>query len=162
MKRLFFFLFLLTVPAQAGWVEGTVIGVPDDNPKTPNAFYFNDYTGAGPSPGVWTTVDVSANVPSGTKAIFLGGILIVTHGTTVETCDLRISFRKPGTTYPTGNYLGQTIEAISGSGQRSTMFAVVPVDENGQFQYMWEKTTSGTWPTHCSNGGNFSIQGYVR
>lgn len=164
MKKIFAILALslVTFTANAGWVEGSVTGIRDDNSKAPIALFINSYTNTGPASGVWHRITLSSmGIPSDAKGVFLSGILIITHGTTTQTCDLTISFRAPGDTLDAGNYIGQTIEAITGSGQRSNMSTWAPA-RDGEIEFQWRKNTSGQWPSECAYGINLSAQAYIR
>lgn len=164
MKKLFaaIALALVAFAAQAGWVEGSVVGVRDDNSKAPIPIFINSYTNYGPASGMWHRISLeSMGIPADAKGVFLSGILIITHGTTTQTCDLTISFRAPGDTIDAGNYIGQTIEAITGSGQRSNMSTWAPA-RNGEIEFYWKRNTTGQWPSECSYGINLSAQSYVR
>ena len=136
MKTLFIATVLFSFIAQAGsWVSGTM-HVRDDNSKVPIALFVNSYTPTGPASGSWQTISLSSlGIPTNAKSVFLSGMLIITHGTTAQTCDLTIAFRAPGDTLAAGNYIGQTIEAAIGSGQRSTMSTWAPASGgNIEFQ----------------------------
>lgn len=164
IKYLLAFL-LFAAPVAAQWVEGSHIGIPHDSPKQVTAVFFNDYAGIGPQPGVWTKVNVQSLVGSTATPIIgvmLGGLGVVTKGTSSDYCNLRISFRRPGTTYNTGNYISQVLEAHAGGGQRSPTFVIVPVDENGNIEYFWQRQSGGTYPTYCANAFNLSLQAYIR
>ena len=155
-------LFILSSVANAAWVEGTIQGVRDDNSKAPIAIFINSYTGDGQVRGVWHRVQVSSlGIPSSAKAVFLSGLLIITHGYATQTCDLTIAFRAPGDILSAGNYIGQTLEAITGSGQRSNMSTWTPV-VNGEIEFQWNANTTGQYPDECSYGINLSAQSYVR
>lgn len=143
-------------------IECSICGVRNDNSKTPNCIFVNTYTGTGPAPGVWHEIDVTLlGVPEDAKAVFLSGILIITHGTTVETGNLTVSLRRYGDTLNPGNYIGQSIECAVGSGQRSNMSSWVPLN-GGRFEFQWNRGTQGQWPEHCSYGINLALQQYVR
>lgn len=163
MRALLFFLGLFPLVSLAGWVEGNVFGTRDDNSRTPTVIFTNTYTGIGAADeGKWIRVPVSNfGIPSDAKAVFLSGILIITHGTTPQTCDLTISTRAFGDTMSEDFYIGQVIEASSGNGQRSTMATWVPV-KNGQFEYFWKRSTHGQWPSECAYGINLTLQAYIR
>lgn len=169
MKKLFAALVisLVAVIAQAAWVEGTVVGVVATSPTQQNPpIFINTYTGAGTATwprGVWSTVDVSAIVPVGTKAIRLDGILIITHGTTPEICDLTIALKTNASDLYDYAYIGQTIESDPTGGQRSNMGTWVALDANRRFMIKWNASPgAGTWPTYCAYGINLSAQSYVR
>lgn len=124
------------------------------------AVFVNTYTGVGPAKGVWNKINVSAYVPVGTKAIHLSGLLIITHGSTAETADLVVKFRKVGGT--DDHYHAQCIEAATGGGQRSTMATWVPLDENLEFEMKYTVTNpNATWPTYSAYGINLSIDAYA-
>jgi hypothetical protein len=162
--RAFLTALLLLFPASAlaGWQEVNVIGVRTDNSKAPTVIFINTYTGTGPAPGVWHQIDVTAlGVPADAKAAFLSGILIISHGTTAQTCDLTVSLRAPGDDLLAGNYIGQTIETAVGGGQRSNMSSWVPL-VGGKFEFQWNRNTYGPWPSECSYGINLSLQAYGR
>lgn len=163
MKTLLFALLLgFSIASSAGWVEGTVVGVRDDNSKAPLGVFFSTYPSTGHATGVWHTIDVtSKGVPVEAKSIFLSGILIITHGINSQQCDLTVSLRAPGDTLNAGNYIGQTFEASIGNGMRSNMSSRVPL-VNGQFEIQWNYSGNGQWPNYCSYGVNLSIQDYVR
>ena len=155
-------LFLMASTANAGWVEGTVQGVRDDNSKSPIAIFVNTYAGIGVANGVWTRVKVADwGIPADAKSVFLAGLLIITHGTTAQTCNITITFRAPDNTLTAGNYIGQTIEAATGGGQRSNMATWTPV-KNGEIEFLWQRGTTGQWPTECAYAINLSAQSYVR
>lgn len=146
------------------YVEGSVIGVPNASPTGQNPVIFiNSFTGDGVTdhpPGVWSNVDLSAIVPAGTTAVRLDGILIITHGTTVETADLTVAFRAdPSWEY---GYIMQTIEAAVGGGQRSNAGAWVALDANRCFEMKWTRATLGQWPANSSYGINLSLTAYLK
>jgi hypothetical protein len=150
------------------WIAASEIVVPVGAP--PTAVFLNSYTGAGVTTpwngviftrGAWTTVDLSAHIPSNAKAVFLQGILIITHGSQPETADLQINLRPPSSTEAAGNYEGQTVEAAVGGGQRSPFSAWVAV-EDGKFQFYWFTPTYGQWPTWSSYGVNLTVQAFSR
>ncbi|SRR5229473_3879533 len=105
----------------------------------------------------WNDIDMSSLVPEGAMAVFVQGLLIITHGTTQEICDLVISFRLPGddTGDPSGNYIGQVVEANLGGGQRSPFASWVPISSTRHLEFWWKTTptTSGYWPCVTSNAG---------
>lgn len=145
------------------WTECTTIGVPTDNSKQPNAIFVNSYSGSGPSSGSWHEIDISDKIPEDTKAVFLSGVLIITHGTTSEIANLTIGFRAPGSSFdPNGqNYIGQCIEANTTGGQRSTFATWVPVID-GKFEFRWDRPTTANYPIYSAYGVNLSLQAYVK
>jgi len=156
-------LFSFILSAQASWTEGTTVGVRTDGTTLVNAIFINSYTGSGPAAGSWNVVDATSfGIPSDAKSIFLSGILIITHGSTSQTCDISIAFRAYGnTTQTAGNYIGQSVEAHIGGGQRSTMSTFVPLNE-GKFEFIWNRNTTGQWPSECAYGINLSAQSYIK
>ena len=141
------------------------VSVFSDGPSAaPYTVWLNTYNGqsipSGIVKGQWTTIDLSAKLPVGTKALHATGILIITHGTTVETCDLTVSFRDYGSS-ATPSYIGQATEAHVGGGQRTNMAAWIPVS-NGKFDFKYDYNTTGTWPTHCSYGVSLMADAIVK
>lgn len=116
-----------------------------------------------PAAGVWHRVDLKKyGVAADAKAAFLSGMLIITHGTTVETADMTLTARSPGDNASDCNkYLGQAIEASVGNGIRSNASFWVPL-VNGEFDWCWKPSTGGVWPTNSAYGGNFSLLAWVR
>lgn len=167
MKKLIaacFFLASSMVSAQTpiAWVGATEIFTHPSHPAGPVPIFINSYTYTGPSPGGWIQIDLKPyGVTADAKAAFLGGILIITHGTSQQTCDLTVSLRAPGSTLAAGNYVGQTVESHVGGGQRSNMSAWVPL-VNGIFEFQWNRNTFGQWPQECSYGINLSLQAWTK
>lgn len=147
------------------YTEGSIIGVPAKSPTGQNPVIFiNTYTGVGMTEhpvNQWSIVDLTGIAPDGTKAVRLDGILIITHGTTVETGDLTVAFRAVGETYDYG-YIMQTIEASVSNGQRSNAGTWVAINAEKKFEMKWNKSTSGQWPDNCSYGINLSLTSYLR
>ncbi len=151
------------------WASAQEILTPTGPP--PTAIFINTYNGYGVTipwngyiygKNAWTTVDLTPHIPADAKAVFLQGILIITHGANVETADLTINLRPPSSPEAGANYEGQTIEAMVGGGQRSSFAAWVSV-ENGKFQFWWNATTSpGNWPDWSSYGVNLTVQAFTR
>lgn len=175
MKKLILFVALFFSQSAFAWIEGSVFGAPSDNSKRPIAI-FARHDGAGTIPLIsippnqWVTINLAngsqwnvngdpvtfqPNLPEDTKAIFLSGLVVITHPGGSVTCDLWANFRAPGSTLPHDSYQMQTIEAISGSGVRSNAAAWVPV-VNRQFQIYWHHTPG------CPSLINLSLQAYVR
>lgn len=156
------------------WSRMTEIFTRNDNAYGRGDVFANTATGthrpASCGAGVWCTIDVADyGVPSDAKAVFLSGILIITHGLTAETADLLVGFRAYGDVspiaelpYPGGVwYIAQSVEAAVGSGQRSTMSTWVPV-RDGKFQFTYSKATGGAYPTNSAYGINLTIQAWGR
>lgn len=156
-----------STPIAGEWFVGQEIGViPDDVGRQGNTIIFvNSWTGDGLTQfpnDVYGTVDLTGKIPPDTKGVFVSGILIITHGTTEEICDLHISFRRDETV-PEWTYIGQTIEAQLLGGQRTPMFELLPVKDS-KMQIKWSGNTisAGNYPSHCAYGVNFRLAGYVR
>lgn len=149
------------------YVTGSTIGIiADDVGRQGNEqIYFNSWNGGGLDKfphNTFGTVDLTGKIPSDAKAVFLSGLLVITHGTTVETCDMHIYFRR-SSTVPEWTYIGQSVEAHVGGGQRQPMFVILPV-ENSKLQFKWYGSTftNGNYPEHCSYGVSFRIAGYIQ
>ncbi len=163
----------------AEWVEGSTIGVPWDNAKRPTAIFVTslDPTASIPRipipPNQWVLIDLTngpdwdvtefggdnvrwqPDIPEDTIAVFLSGMLIITHPGGIITCDLWANFRAPGGDLFEGSYQMQTIEAVAGSGSRSTASVMVPVVDR-RFEFYWNHTQG------CPSAINLSLQAYVR
>lgn len=115
------------------------------------------------TPGVWNRVDLKPwGIAADAKWAELTGLLIITHGSTAETANLTVTFRRPGDNDSNcANYIGQTIEAAIGSGQRSTVTATTPLI-NGEFEWCYTKSTSGAWPTNSAYGINMVVSKWGR
>ena len=145
--------------------------------KYPTGIFINTTAGVSGNPpyGTWNTLDLvnghdpvsgqPFNIPSDVKAVFISGLLIITHGATPEVAGIAITFRAPGNPLPGGdNKLMQTIEAAIGGGQRSNAAVWVPV-VNGKVEWYWwveNGLPAFNWPTNSAYGANLSIQGYMR
>lgn len=144
--------------------EGAIVGVVEHGPRQNNlAIYFNTNdttTLAAMAENVWHVVDVSAIVPSGTQAVFINGILVLTHGAAPGNCDMQIFFRRFGEVFEP-NYIGQITAGGLQETPRQPFFTIVPV-EVGKFEFKWIRNTSGTWPEQCSYGLHLGVVGYVR
>lgn len=154
------------------WVEGSKIGVLTDNPEAYPAIFVNSVNPeTTPPAGEWISLQVAQfGIPADAKAVYIGGILIITHGRKTQLCDLTVTFAKPGSTSTTGNYIFQAIEAQTEGGQRSTAGAWVPVVDGvtvwqwgrGDVKTQYPKGAIGPYPTECSYGINLSVQAYIR
>ena len=141
------------------WIPLTTITVPKHAPSQQQVIFVNSYEEIGPLAGEWHTIDVSNLVPEEAKAIFLEGILIITHGFSTETANLQIFFRADGVTdyyiYP-----GQVIEASSENGQRSPMSLWIPLSKDKKFQFKWTRTNPGQWPIWSAYGINLWLNAW--
>ena len=167
MKKLLAILLLISTSAFAQvipWQESTVMGSNPDDPKNPIGYFVNSFTPSGPGPGVWTDVDVTQfGIPITATEVLLSGILIITGGSTNQTCDLEVSVRAPGSAWNAANYIGQAVNVGVGTGIRSTMATMAPV-VNGKIELQWNRvdSTAAQWPVGCSYGINLSLQAYFR
>lgn len=170
MRKLFVFAlcYLAACASLAGvnappWEETTRFGFNTNNSKYPRAIFVNNYSPGTPAPNVWHQLDVvDMGLPPDVKWVALGGLLIITHGTIQQQCNLTLTTRAFGDTLDAGEYNAQAIEAHVGGGQRSTMFTIVPV-RDGKFEWQWRGNMPDyTWPNYCSYGINLSIQAYGR
>ena len=141
------------------WNEGNIIGINANTSKEHAGVFVStvypqyQYNGN----GTWSEIDISNLVPVDTKAIFLTGILLITHSGSAGIADFRVHFKKSGAyTYP-GDYIGQTVEAHPGGGQRTNFSSWVPV-ENQKFMFYWY----GVPLSGVHYGTNLTIQAYIR
>lgn len=163
MKKIILLMVGLVSLMFGSFVEGNRIGVPLKSPTQSNPIIFlNTVTGVGATWNQWTTVDMTGKVPADTKAIRLDGILIISHGSSSETADLMVHFRKTNDTSFPYTYIMQTIETDIGAGQRSNAGTWVALDENLTFQYKWNVNQLGTYPQYSSYGINLSMTAYLR
>lgn len=156
-------LFLTGCQGTSGFVEGSTIGIVAHSPTQFPVVFFNSYTGEGLAKfpeNEWTTVDVGGIIPLSIKAIYLSGLLIITHGTSEQTCDLTLAYRNQGDSvdYP---YTAQTIETAVSGGQRTPHSIWIPI-QDGKFQIKWRRSTAGNWPENCAYGINLKLAGYLR
>jgi hypothetical protein len=158
---------VISAPAAAqGWTERGIAGVRTDSAMHPwpPIIWFNTVTPEGAPSDQWNVVDVTQwGVPADAAAVFLSGVMIITHGTTPATCDLTISFRAYGASYPPDGtwYIHQAIEPWVGGGERQTMATFVPVNE-GKFEYYWRRNTTAQYPAGCGYAINLRAQAYLR
>jgi len=120
------------------WVEGSKIGVLTDSPESYSAIFVNSgKPETTPPAGEWIPLKVAQfGIPGDAKAVFIGGILIITHGRKTQLCNLTVTFAKPGSGTAPGNYIFQAAEGQTEGGQRSTAGAWVPV-VNGVTAWQW-------------------------
>lgn len=132
-----------------------------------DAVYFMTHLPAGGNLGPQTadtpiTVDLTPyGVSADAKVAQLTGIMIITHGSTVEIADMWLTFAAAAASIDCTKYIGQVVEASLEGGQRSPLTVMVPLT-NGKFQYCYHVTTPGAWPTNSSYGVNMSVQAYWR
>lgn len=157
------FLAGCQAPAPTGFVEGTTLGVVAHSPKQVQAIFLNSHTGEGMATfpeDEWATVDVSHVIPAEATAVYLSGLLIITHGTVEGVCDLTLAYRNHGET-DEYSYSAQTIEAAVNAGKRTPHSIWIPV-RDGRFQIKWHRSTTGSWPEHCAYGINLNLVAYLR
>jgi hypothetical protein len=156
-------LLLAGCQTPEGFVEGARLGIVARSPVQFPVIFVNSHTGEGLKKfpeNEWATVDVSGIVPPATKAVYLSGLLIITHGTVPEVCDLTLAYRnyEDGTDY---TYVAQTIATELNGGQRTPHSIWIPVRE-GNFEMKWRRSTVGDWPEHCAYGINLNLVAYLR
>jgi hypothetical protein len=131
--------------------------------NSPNAFQPCNFP-----PGVWLDIPLAQfGVPSGVKAVFLQGLLVISpSNTSTSTPDLWAQCRAPGSTLAAGNYQMQTIgenqslNGVGGVGARSTVAMWCPV-ANDQIELYWSHSTSGG-TDDSSYLVNLTLQAYSR
>lgn len=165
MRNLFLpVLFLIaTLPAWGNdYGEASTIGYAAHSPGQKRVIIVNTADSFSPelTPGEWHTIDLSGEMPADTQAVFLSGILIITHGSTPEVCNMYVSFREGNGEYPT-DPTGQVVKQAAGDGARQNYFELVPV-RDGKIDLWWSRSTAGEWPEHCSYGFNFKLVGWLR
>lgn len=123
--------------------------------------FANSYTGQGLSFGTTHTIDASKfGAPPNAVGVQMTGILIITHGTQSETCDLMV-YARPDSSKPWYGYKGQTIEAHVGGGQRSNHTLFVPLVDR-KFQLLLRGAEGkAQWPQGCSYGVNYLVDYWV-
>lgn len=114
-------------------------------------------------PDMWCTADLTVwGVPADAKYAMLTGILLISHGASEQSADIRVTFRKPGdATADCQKYLGQAANNRPGGGARSGMATWVPL-AGGKTEYCFEFTGPLGWPTWSSYGINLSVQAWAR
>lgn len=139
------------------WLEVDKVLVPTFGPASGLVpIFFNTPPSLGPATDTWTTVDVSSYVDPKTVAIHLTGLLLITHGTSIETADLRLHLRRDST--QPGNYIHQVAETSTTSGQRCTMACWVPLTDAKTFDWKWHtQFPPGIYPNKSGYGANLQI-----
>lgn len=163
------FLILLAFPAHAQWMSSTETLIPIGG-EIP-LWRFNSSNGKGVVPGahptvpaipegVMTQIDLlPLGVPIDAIAVHITSLLIITHGTMNEICDLQI--RIDGVAQIEQPYIGQSVEAHRGGGQRTNFSVIAPVN-NGFVGIRWDGLSGADWPSGCAFGGNFVIDAVFR
>lgn len=113
--------------------------------------------------GMWNTFDLKPwGIPADARAVFLAGLLIITHGTRQEIANMDVAFRQPGDATATcGAKIGQAVEAHVGGGQRQTMSVWVPV-RDGLLDMCVTRSTTGQWPATSSYAASFTVQAWAK
>lgn len=123
--------------------------------------YANSYGNQGLSWGTTHTIDaVPLGAPENAVAVQMTGILIITHGTNAETCDLTV-YARPDASKPWYGYKGQTIEAHVGGGQRSNHTLFVPLKDRKFQLYLSGAQGKPMWPQGCAYGINYLVDYWV-
>jgi hypothetical protein len=162
MKWILILLFISCSATAMTWVTGSSIQVVSPSPSEgERVVFFNSYTKNGPKINVWETVDLSGLVPDNTTAAHLTGVLIISHGSSQETADMRLYFRCDSDYDPTGTYKHQVVEASVLNGQRSTMSTWVCLNDL-KFEYKWETGSPlGEYPEKSAYGANLAIDAII-
>jgi hypothetical protein len=124
-------------------------------------------------PDVWHTIDLTDYIPlPEIKSVRLDGLLVITHGSQVETADLHVSFRRHGESFDY-TYVFQTMETLQGGywpgttwwdehgnpvtglsiapgGQRSTAGAFVPVSADRKIDVKWHAPSPRQHPPYSA------------
>lgn len=150
------------------WTRMSEFYVRNDASVTRGDIFVNTHTGKHVPEdcvaGKWCTVEIGRfGLPADAKAVFLAGLLIITHGESAETADLNIAFRPYSTEDSPADegYIGQATETVPAGGVRSGLASWVAV-RDGKFQFKYGKSTEGDWPAHSSYGLNLTIQAWAR
>lgn len=155
---------LILTPSGGRYVEGRKLGVLYDSPTAQQPpIFLNTYTGDGLTQfinGEWCDVDVSTYVPADAVAVYIVGLLIISHGTTIETADMTLAFRTTRE-YDYGALM-QCTETQVNSGQREPAGTWVALDDSKKFQVKWVRNTGDPYPLHSSFGVNLSLVAYSR
>lgn len=144
-------------------------GKPVTHTNPCNAVYVQTHlpTGSNEGPQAQNTPHVVDLVPYGVaedaKVAWLSGLLIITHGSSSEIADIMVSFAAENdAAFNCSKYIGQTIEAATGSGQRSNFSTMVPLT-NGKFKFCYRLATpGGQYPSQSSYAINLSLQAWGR
>ena len=163
------------------FIEGSIVGVKRWGPADPEPghrgevpFYLNTTPGAGYtvpySNNEWGWFDWSPYVPPGTKAVFLGGILSVIGGFTLDGCNLTVTL-SAGDSVRNEPYILQALVGPSnvdggGVGVRLPVGVWVPLDSQRlmRFKVRWW-TNSGDeslYPLNCAYFVSLRAEAYVR
>ena len=143
------------------YIEGDVLGVVAHAPNQNTIFLMNMPTDQIAPENEWITVDVSEDVPEGTKAIFVTIMFAITHGTTPQICNMFLYLRKYGETTEWGVSTKQVIVDTEG-GIRDGYSHWIPLSTDRKFQVKWLRYTTGTWPEYCAYGFNIWLEAYLR
>ena len=124
----------------------------------------------------WISVDATDyGVPVDAVAVFVQGVMAITHGLTPQICGETVSFRAPdqaqivvsGLYKAPTNYVWQAGSYFAGDlnnggdGDRNPVSTVVPLVD-GKFEFGWHAQGAQDYPAGCYSGGSFVITGYLR
>lgn len=131
------------------------------NPPSAGDYFISTAPFWGCSADLWCKVQLPADVAPDATAVFMSGIVIITHGYAIETADIKFGCRAPGDPQQPSWYNVQAVEASVGNGQRSTFGTWIPA-RNHQIECLWTRSTPGIWPDNSSYAINGTIQAYTR
>lgn len=120
-----------------------------------------DWAGKSYPDDEWITVNVSDRVPEGTKAVFLTGILIVSYGATDIPANMTVKFRRKGETEEY-KYIHQACITKAPECARSGISVWIPLDENGEFEFKWNRSTYGQWPEYPAYGMCLGLNAFAK
>ncbi len=155
-------------PLDARWNKSTEIYTRKGETWFLSEIFGNTYTGQFiPAPcatqGQWCTVDFKpGGVGADAKAVFVQGLLIITSGSTVQTADLHLSFRRPGDTSVNcvNQYMAQAVIATI-TGERTNFSSWLPVVD-GKLEFCWTRNTPDPYPANSAYGFNMGAQAWVK
>lgn len=107
----------------------------------------------------WITVSVADRVPETAKVIFLTGRLIVSNGTIAQTGNMTIAFRRKGETQEF-RYQHQTCICKVPECSRSCVAVWIPLNEDREFEFKWNRSSFGQWPENPAYGMSFSLNAW--
>lgn len=147
-----------------GWADCTRFFVRTDNPKGPTVLFVNTNPSgpsAGPTEATWHDYEVETfGLPHQVKAVFLGGILGITPGSTAGLCFIAVSARADGDTLDAANYIFESIigDASADDSDRTNAAAWIPVND-GKWEMQWNALpATRNYPTNCSHLINLAVQ----
>ena len=163
MRAALLALLLLAAPAVAQFVPAGQMWFRADSPERHGVLTVNadNWTEDAWPPGVWHRITVPA-LPENTCAAALGGKLIITQSSYVQyLCNIQVYVRGVGQTHEPSD-LWQCIEASWAAGQRSPLFAIVPITARS-FELKWIRSPgdrASTWPQTPAFALNLWLNAY--